>query len=98
MHLGNLSQPRRRAFRRNVALRIAQHEFLHRGGTQQRRKVVRVKMPFRMCLAIGWTLVKTHGIRERRLEKIVIANSYAPQDVREKLRFFTRKFGKRSEM
>jgi UDPglucose--hexose-1-phosphate uridylyltransferase len=42
----------------------AAHEFLHGGGTQQRRQVVRVKMPLRMLLAIGRLLMETHGIRE----------------------------------
>jgi hypothetical protein len=31
---------------------VADHEFLHRRGSQQRRIVVRVEMPFRMRLAV----------------------------------------------
>jgi len=65
-------------FRRHIALRGCQqfeahHKLPDGGGAEQRRKKVCVKMPLRMIVAVGRTLVKTHRVRERSLKQIVIA-------------------------
>src|SRR5690348_10722670 len=56
-------QPLGRALRRDVALRHAKHfkthhELPYRGRAQQRRIIVRVKVPLRMLLAVGRRLVE----------------------------------------
>src|SRR5258706_390890 len=93
----------RRALRRNVALGGAEqfvtyHEFLNRGAAEQRRKVVRVQMPFFVGAAVGGLLVESHRVWERRLEQIVITNRDAPQDVAEEIALFPAKLIDRSNM
>src|SRR5579864_1058476 len=77
-------------FGSEVALRggeelVADHEFSHRGGTQERREIMRVKMPGFVRLAVGWPLMEAHGIGKGGFEKIVVANSDATKDVAEEI-------------
>src|SRR2546422_11132119 len=93
----------RRALRRDVALGRAEkfvtdHKLLNRGGTQERRKVVRVEVPLVVNAAVGGLLVETHGIRESSLEQIVVANVNAAHDVAQKLLLFPAELIDRSEM
>ncbi len=53
----------------------ADHEFSYARGTQERREKMRVQMPLVMRLAIRGSLMKTHGVRERRIEQAVITGN-----------------------
>ena len=80
------SQPCRRIFRSDISLRTSQHfESDHKLSNgrraQQRRIKMRVHMPFGMFLSIRWTLVKTHGIWKRGVEKPVITTSEPAQNI-----------------
>ena len=46
---------------------------------------MRVKMPLGMSLAVGGTLVKSHGVGKRSCEQIVVARRDAMQDVRQRV-------------
>ena len=88
MNFVDTAQMRRGALRGNIPLRTAEHfvsnhELLHGGGAQKRRKIVRVKMPLRMGLAIRRLLVESHRIRKRSGEQIVVADGQTPHDGRE---------------
>src|SRR5579859_7099222 len=83
-----VSQSRSGALRSDVALRarehfVPHHEFLHRGRSQQRRKIMCVEMKFRMTLAIRGRLMEPHRIGESRFEQIVVANGQPSKDVGE---------------
>src|ERR1700681_3650698 len=76
--LADLAQTRRRGLCGDISLRRSQHfepdhKFPNRRGAQQRRIKVRVQMPFRMLLAIGGALVKTHGVGKWSIEDAIIA-------------------------
>ena len=80
-------------FGSKVALRggekfVTYHELTNRGGTEERREIVRVKMPRFVRLAVGWPLVEAHRIGESRFEQIVVPDSDATQDVAEEIAFF----------
>ena len=59
---------------------------------------MRVQVPFFVAAPVRGLLVESHGIRERRLKQIVIANSDAPQDVAEEFALFGAQLIDRSEM
>src|SRR5207302_10651514 len=70
-------------FRSEVALRrseqfVANHELSDGGGTQERREIVRVKMPSFMGLAVGRRLVEAHGIRESCFKQSIVTKCDAP--------------------
>ena len=57
-----------------------------------------MEMPFRMRLPIRGTLVKSHRIRERNLEDVVVARRRAPQNICQQLALLPGQFVDRREM
>ena len=93
VHFRQGPQSRSGAFRSDVPLRpreqfIADYELLHGGGPQKWRKVMRVEVPLGVFLFFRRLLVKTHRIRERSLEEVVVANGQTQKDVREMAALF----------
>ncbi len=89
MVLSSFPQPSGRAFRCDVALRsgehlIADHELPDRSGAKQWRIEVSMQMPLVMGLSIGRTLMESHRVRERTLEKVVVANCDTVQNIGER--------------
>lgn len=73
-----------------VALRsgeefVPDHEFANGGGTQERRKIMRVQMPGLVRLVIGWLLMEAHGIRKRGFKQIVVTNGDLAKDAAEEI-------------
>lgn len=64
---------------------VADHKLANGGGPQKRREIMRVKMPGFVRLAVGWPLMKTHGIGKGGFEQIVVTNGDAAKDVAEKV-------------
>jgi hypothetical protein len=64
---------------------VADHELANRGGAQERREIMRVKMPGFMSLAVGGLVVETHGIGKSGFKKIVIANGDATKYLAEEV-------------
>ena len=91
-YLAGFRQPLRRRLRCDIPLRrpqqfIADHEFLHRRGTQQRRKVVRMKMPFRMSFSVRRALMEAHRIRKRSLKHVIVASRDPAQNISQQISF-----------
>src|SRR5260370_17373397 len=69
--------------RRKVPLRgaekfVTHHEFLNRGGAQERRKVVRMQVPLLVGSAVIRLLVESHRIGATRLQQIVVPTVTSP--------------------
>ena len=60
------------------------HEFSYSCRPQQRRIEVRMEMPFRVWLRIGWTLVKSHGVWKAGLKQVVVAGGHSFQNIRQR--------------
>ena len=70
---GNFPQSLGSLFGGQVALRfgehfIADHEFLHGCGAQERGIEMRVQVPLGVVRAVGGPLVEAHGVGERNAE------------------------------
>src|SRR5215469_8135352 len=94
---GKLPQLRARRFWRYIPLRhsqhlITHHKFSYRGGTQQRRIKVRVKVEFRIGSLVRRALMKSHSVGKRRTEQVVVTNGKPSQDVRQARALFTAQF------
>src|SRR6266481_5796369 len=103
MNLRKLLQPSSGILRRNVPLRIPQqfiphHKLLHRSRSQERREIMRMKMPLRIIPSVRGPLVKPHRIRKRSFKQVVVPNRAAPQNVRKQLRFALSKLLHRCKM
>ena len=101
--LTGLDEVHRGALWRDVALGgaekfVANHEFLNRCGAQERRKVVRVQVPFFIGAAVSGFLVESHRIRESSLKQIVVTNGDATHDVAQEIPLFPAELIDRSEM
>src|SRR5208282_3650331 len=88
MLLWQVPQSLGREFGSHVALGGSQklkthHEFSHRGGAQQGREKMPMKVPLRVFCAVCGALMKAHGIRERNLKQVVVASGEAFEDVRQ---------------
>src|SRR3979490_1009875 len=55
-------------------------------------------MPFVMGLTICRALVKTHGVRKRDLEQMIIARGQTLQSVRQRIFLIVRKFCERAKV
>src|SRR5277367_6618852 len=89
MLLRQLAQSLSGELRSHIPLRRSQqfeanHKFSDRGGAQQGRKKVSVKVPLRMFAAVGGALMKAHRVRERNPEQIIVAGGQALEYVGER--------------
>src|SRR2546423_11122019 len=103
MNFWHVPKPGRGTFWRNVSLRpakhfVADHEFLHCSGAQQRRKIVRVEVPFRMRAVVGGSLMKAHRIWKECLKQIIVTRGDSAKNIRKKLGLLRRELVHRREM
>ncbi len=103
VELGEIAEAGGGGFGGDVALRhgkqfVADHEFLHGGGAEKRRKVVRVEMPLGMRLGIGGRLMEAHGVWKGSFEEIVVADGDAAKNVGELRTLVERKIREGREM
>src|SRR5438477_9632606 len=74
------------------------HNFSHLRPAQKERIKMNMEMPFTMHFPIRRLLVKTHCVRKRNLEQIVVARGYLLEDIGKVILCLIREIWKRSQM
>src|SRR5437667_11710423 len=90
MNLADLPQPLRRFLRTQIALRRseqleANHELADRSRAKQRRIEMRVKMIRSRWRVAKRLLMKTHRVRKRRLEQVVVSRDQSFEHIAERI-------------